>query len=304
MDGLVSFSDMRGKLMNRYLLVSLAELLVLPFLCVPVDASAIWSDGFEGYSAPWGNNSSPNGQSGTSTGWRVFGSGDDGGDVVGSPVFSGSDAGQVNDGGSDNGHIWNRFNATSGMNTATDPVWIEFFVNNDFTDSTANDTFQSWGLRVPTTNNIGATRLQFGFNGDSASAGTLFVSGAALTTQTSNFTLNDGDWAHVVAEIDFNGASSTVAVYAKQKAAGDTSPLTPADQLLLGGASNATFSWNGSILDSLVLWSGFGSNGGSPGSATFDNMAVYTGTSPIVPEPTSLAMLAMGSFLFLVRKES
>jgi PEP-CTERM motif len=254
-------------------------------------AGTIYTEGFESYTSgtAWADGAGTNG------GWRLFGGTNDGGDIVTAPVFAGQNAGQVNGGGANTGHIWNRFNPTSGSNLPTDPMWIEFFVNNDFTA-----TNQSWGLRVPTTNNIGASRAQVGMIADSGSSGTLFVSGAALTTQTSNFTLNDGDWAHIVAELDFNGASSTIAVYARQKAAGDTSPLTTADQLLLGGSSSATFSWNGTIVDAMTLFSSFKST--SPGSATFDNIAIYTDVSPIVPEPATLSLLGVGMACLVRRR--
>jgi PEP-CTERM motif len=240
----------------------------------PVRAATIFTEDFESYTSgtDWADGVGTNG------GWRIFSSTTpfDGGDIVTAPVFAGQNAGQVNDGGANSGHIWNRYNSTSGSNLPTDPMWIEFFVNNDFTA-----TNQSWGLRVPTTNNIAKSRAQVGMIADNGSSGTLFVSGALLSTTFSDFTLTDGNWAHIVAEYNFNGAASTITVYARQKAAGDTSPLTTADQLLLGGSSSATFSWNGTIVDAITLFSSFSS--GSPGSATFDNFAVYTNVSPIVP---------------------
>lgn len=244
-------------------------------------AGTIFTETFESYTAGsvWATNPATNGD------WRPFGVSFDGGDIVNTAPFAGQNIGQLNANGGVDAHNWNRFNPTSGSNLPTDPMWVEFFVSHDFTA-----VGQGWGLRIPTTNNISANRIQVGFSANDASSGTLFVSGAALGTTLSNFSLNDGQWAHVVAEYDFNGASSTVKVYAKQKTVGDTSALTLADELSLGGASTATFSWNGTIVDAMTIFNDF--TNGDAATVNLDNIAVYTGTSPIaIPEPASVVLI-------------
>lgn len=282
----------RGREMLRNFCLASVAVVGLCVSAQTASAAAIYTENFESYpgGTAWADGAGTNG------GWRLFGAAFDGGDVVTAPVFAGQQAGQVNGGSGNTGHIWNRFNPTSGSNLPTDPMWVEFFVNSDFTAAG-----QSWALRIPTTNNIGASRIQVGVISDNASGGKLFASGAALATQTSNFTANDGDWTHVVAEYDFNGAASTIKLFARQKAAGDTSPLNAADQLLLGGSSSATFSWNGTIADAMTIFSSFSTN--SPGSSTFDNIAVYTGSSPIVPEPATLSLLMCAAVGALGRRK-
>jgi len=249
----------------------------------PLVAATIYEETFESYTpGVWAD------ATGTNGGWRLNGA-VDGGDVVGSPVFAGSQAGLFDDTSALSANIWNRFN-TGDDAVATDPVWVEAFVNYDSNGS------GSWGLRVPQTGNIASSRLQVGFIPNDADESQLFVSGAALATTFSNLTIADGDWLHFVVEIDFNGAASTAKVYARTKSAGDTSPLSTSDLLTLGSSDSVTFSWNGSQLDALMFFKS------SAGTLAVDNLAVHTHSPIVIPEPMSLVLLGLALPAVVLRR--
>ena len=255
-----------------------------------LNASTIFVENFDGLpTGVWADSSGTNG------GWRVFGAINDGSQIEnssGAPSFYGSGNVGYMDVVNVTPHIWNRFNGTSASNIATPKIWLEFFAQNDFNSGQAFD--EGWGFRIPKTNDIGATRVQVGFldlNPGGGSGGQLFVSGAQLDTVFSDFTLADGDWAHVVAEITLNhdpsNPLSSIKVYAKQVSAGDNSALTNLDILDLNGSSTANFIWDGAphsgtgeaIVDAIVI-----QNDVKEGSSTeviLDDIKIWS-TSPIV----------------------
>jgi PEP-CTERM motif len=245
----------------------------------PARAATIFTEDFESYTSgtDWADGAGTNG------GWRLFGAANDPGQIVDTPTFTGNRAGYMDP--STTAHIWNRFNKTSGTNIPTPTAWVEFYVMNDFYNEPLD---QSWGLRVPKTNDIAKTRFQVGFFSDQADGGVsgdLFVSGALLNTTFSDFTLADGNWAHIIVELTFNidpgNAVSTAKVYAKEVSAGDTSPLTTNDILNLGGSDTVNFMWDGTILDGLVIQDDF--LGGTAAIITFDDFTVHVGDNPIAP---------------------
>ena len=262
--------------------VWVAALLVV---CVPEGASGatIYSEDFESY--PLGSDWAD--PAGTNGGWKIYPRVEppppDRGVIAGTQTFTGNRVGHMDP--ITTTHIWNRFNPTNGSNIPTPKAWIEFYTTSDYYPGEVQE--QTWGLRVPKTNDVTKTRFQVGFWSDPShfgASGTLLVSGALLDTTFSDFRIDDDKWAHIVVELEFNynpsTPTSTAKVYAKEVVAGDTSPLTTDDILDLGGTDTVNFMWDGSIFDALVIQNDY--REGTAVLVSMDDIQVHVGESPLV----------------------
>lgn len=253
--------------------------------------AVVFSEGFEGLTAggAWAGQ----------TGWAPLGPD---GDIVDSPVFAGSGAGRLNNnpfGAEAVGIVFNQDGSLGLADGST--FWFEWFDNQDWGGAGG-----FYGIRFPRTNDPnpgdvgGQSRLQIGYFSNDDASGHIFASGAALANQHGDYVSQDGSWNHHVAEVSLNGASSTLRVYAKQKSAGDTSPLTPADIVNWGAAGDTlTFSWTGLAgdwIDEIDIFNGLNAS-----NNVFDNIAIYD-TNPIVPEPGTLALTALAFGASMTRR--